>query len=136
VTIFKFISWIITLLSSIFLGVAKWGFHSVWILLPIFLITYFLMHYLTKPLVKLYKNLGYNGEEPIDFLGRTGILKSTIQGDRVGMVEIVVQKDVFRIHVKSFQGKRLEYGQEVVITKVFESNIYEAQSHITLENIY
>ncbi len=85
VTLFKFIGWILTLLSSIFLGLANWGIKSVLILLPVFAITFVIMHYVTKPLVKMYKNLGYNGEESIDFLGRTGTLKTTIEKNKIGI---------------------------------------------------
>ncbi len=135
VTLFKFIGWILTLLSSIFLGLANWGLKSVLILIPVFFITFIIMHYATKPLVKMYKNLGYNGEEPIDFLGRTGTLKSTIENGRIGILEVAVQKDVFRLNVKSRSGNRIEYGSEVMIMKALENNIYEVQPNITLHNI-
>lgn len=135
VTLFKFIGWILTLLSSIFLGLANWGLKSVLILIPVFLITFIIMHYATKPLVKMYKNLGYNGEESIDFLGRTGTLKSTIENGRIGILEVAIQKDVFRLNVKSRSGNRIEYGSEVMIMKALENNIYEVQPNITLHNI-
>ncbi|MEG1020707.1 MAG: DUF1449 family protein [Myroides sp.] len=135
VTLFKFIGWILTLLSSIFLGLANWGIKSVLILLPVFAITFVIMHYVTKPLVKMYKNLGYNGEESIDFLGRTGTLKSTIEHNKIGILEVTIQKDVFRLNVKSQSGNRIEYGAEVMIIKAVENNIYEVQPNITLHNI-
>ncbi len=135
VTLFKFIGWILTLLSSIFLGLANWGIKSVLILLPVFAITFVIMHYVTKPLVKMYKNLGYNGEESIDFLGRTGTLKSTIENNKIGILEVTIQKDVFRLNVKSQSGNRMEYGAEVMIIKAVENNIYEVQPNITLHNI-
>jgi len=135
VTLFKFIGWILTLLSSIFLGLANWGIKSVLILLPVFAITFVIMHYVTKPLVKMYKNLGYNGEESIDFLGRTGTLKSTIENNKIGILEVTIQKDVFRLNVKSQSGNRIEYGAEVMIVKAVENNIYEVQPNITLHNI-
>lgn len=135
VTLFKFIGWILTLLSSIFLGLANWGIKSVLILLPVFAITFVIMHYVTKPLVKMYKNLGYNGEESIDFLGRTGTLKSTIENNKIGILEVTIQKDVFRLNVKSQTGNRIEYGAEVMIIKAVENNIYVVQPNITLHNI-
>lgn len=136
VTLFKFIGWVLTLLSSLFLGVASWGLKSVLILIPIFIITFFIMHYVTKPIAKMYKNIGYNGEEPIDFLGRTGILKSTIEQDKIGILEVVVQKDVFRLNVKSQSGNRIDYGSEVIVMKAINhQNIYEVQQNITLSNI-
>lgn len=135
VTLFKFIGWILTLLSSIFLGLANWGIKSVLILIPVFIITYVIMHFATKPLVKMYKNLGYNGEESIDFLGRIGTLKSTIENNKIGILELTIQNDVFRLNVKSHQGTRIEYGAEVIIIKSVENNIYEVKQNITIHNI-
>jgi len=83
----------------------------------------------------MYKNLGYNGEESIDFLGRTGTLKSTIENNKIGILEVTIQKDVFRLNVKSQSGNRMEYGAEVMIIKAVENNIYEVQPNITLHNI-
>lgn len=135
ITLFKFIGWILTLLSSIFFGLANWGIKSVLVLIPVFIITYIIMHFVTKPLVKMYKNLGYNGEEPIDFLGRTGILKSTIENNRIGILEVSILNDVFRLNVKSHEGTRIAYGTEVMIVKLTENNIYEVKPNITIHNI-
>lgn len=137
VTLSKFIGWIITLFSSLFLGLASWGLWSVLILIPVFMLTFFIMHYITKPLVKIYKNLGYNGEEAHDYLGRIGVLKSTVEHDRIGILEVVIQKDVIRLNVKSHLGKRLEYGSEVMIINYnANQNIYEVQAYITLHTIH
>ena len=135
VTLFKFIGWVITLLSSVFLGLANWGAKSVLILIPVFIITYFILHYVTKPLTKMYKSMGYNGEEAHDFLGRTGILKSTIEDNKIGILELVINKDVIRLNVVSQNGKRIEYGSEVMIIKEKDQKIYEVQPHVTLNNI-
>jgi len=136
VTLFKFIGWIITLLSSLFFDLAGWGFKSVLILIPVFIITYIIMHYVTKPLVKMYKNIGYNGEESHDYLGRTGILKSTVENDRIGILELVINRDVIRLNVKSQNGKKLPYGTEVMIIKESKDpNVYEVVQNITIHNI-
>ena len=136
VTLFKFIGWIITLLSSLFFDLAGWGFKSVLILIPVFIITYIIMHYVTKPLVKMYKNIGYNGEESHDYLGRTGILKSTVENDRIGILELVINRDVIRLNVKSQNGKQLPYGTEVMIIKESKDpNVYEVVQNITIHNI-
>lgn len=136
VTLFKFISWLLTIFSSLFLGIANWGIKSVFILIPVFIITYFIMHYLTKPLVKMYKNLGYNGEEAHDFLGRTGLLKSTIENDKIGILEVIINKDVIRLNVKSQNGKRIDFGSEVMIVKELnDKKTYEVIQNITIHNI-
>lgn len=135
ITLFKFVGWIITLLSSVFLGVAEWGVKSVLILIPVFILTYFILHYLTKPLAKMYKSIGYNGEEAHDFLGRTGVLKSTIENNKIGILEMVINQDVIRLNVTSQNGVRIEYGSEVMITKENDRNVYEVVPNITIHNI-
>lgn len=79
--------------------------------------------------------MGYNGEEAHDFLGRTGILKSTIEDNKIGILELVINKDVIRLNVVSQNGKRIEYGSEVMIIKEKDQKIYEVQPHVTLNNI-
>jgi len=135
VTLFKFIGWILTLASSIIFGLAEWGLRSVFILIPVGILSFVLLHFISKPLAKMYKNLGYNGEETIDFLGRTGVLKSTIENKKMGILEVVIQKDVFRLNVVSQSGKKLEYGSEVLIVKPLKNNVYEVQEIINLNTI-
>lgn len=135
ITLFKFVGWIITLLSSVFLGLADWGVKSILILIPVFVLTYFIMYFLTKPLVKIYKNIGYNGEEAHDFLGRTGILKSTIENKKLGILEVVINQDVIRLNVISQNGVQITYGSEVMIVKECERKVYEVVPNITLQNI-
>src|SRR5690554_5425004 len=135
ITLFKFVGWIITLLSSVFLGLGDWGIRSLLILIPVFIITYFIMHYLTKPLAKMYKSMGYNGEEAHNFLGRTGVLKSTIENNKIGILEVVINQDVIRLNVTSQNGVRIEYGSEVMIIKEHDRNIYEVVPNITIHNI-
>ena len=43
-TLFKFISWIITIVSSLFFSFGELGYWSVLVLIPIFIIAYFMMH--------------------------------------------------------------------------------------------
>lgn len=135
VTLFKFIGWILTLTSSIIFGLADWGLRSVIVLIPVGILSFVLLHFISKPLAKMYKNLGYNGEEAIDFLGRTGVLKSTIENEKMGILEVVIQKDVFRLNVVSQSGKKLEYGSEVLVTKPLKNNVYEVQEIINLNTI-
>src|SRR5690348_2952594 len=51
-SVFKFTAWIITLMSSVLLGLTAWGWKSVVILVPVFLLAYLITRYATKPLIK------------------------------------------------------------------------------------
>ncbi|GHE41083.1 OB-fold-containig protein [Sphingobacterium griseoflavum] len=136
VTLFKFIGWLITIASSIALNLAQFGWKSVLILIPIFILTYMLMHYVTIPVAKLYKKVGYAGEEPHDFLGRSGTMRTSVAEDRIGSVEIIIAGDVIRLPVKSHNGDQIAYGEQVVITgETADRKIYYVKKEINLHSI-
>jgi len=124
VTLFQFIGWIITMISTSVFDFSNFGWKSVLILIPIIILTYLLMHYVTIPVVKLYKNIGYMGEEAYDFLGREGKMKSTIQGESIGIAELVINKDIIKLHVKSNDGTKIMYGEDIIIVKEDNSKKY------------
>ncbi|KYP16461.1 OB-fold-containig protein [Flavihumibacter sp. CACIAM 22H1] len=133
---FKFIAWIITLVSSISLGLVAWGWKSVFILLPIFLLAFFITRYATKPLIKVYAAMGYNGEESYDLIGRTATMKSGISGDKIGAAELKVQSDIIRINVQSKTGEVLEYNADVMIADESpDKKYYLVVREINLSNI-
>ncbi len=133
---FKFIAWIITLTSSVFLGLASWGWKSVVILFPVFFVAYFITRYATKPLIKVYDAMGYNGEEPQELLGRIARMRSTISGDTIGAAEVKIQSDIIRINVKSKTGESIAYDAEVMITdESSDKKFYLVVPEITLANI-
>jgi len=135
-SVFKFIAWIITLTSSVFLGLAAWGWKSVLILLPAFLVAYLITRYATKPLIRVYDAMGYNGEEPQELLGRVAKMKSSIAGDTIGAAELKIQSDVIRINVKSKTGEPIPYDAEVMISdESIDKKFYLVVPEITLSNI-
>ncbi|MCT1525397.1 OB-fold-containig protein [Sphingobacterium hotanense] len=136
VTLFKFISWIVTIASSLVLNLAAFGWKSVLILIPVFILSFFLLHYVAIPFVKLYKNVGYAGEEAHEFIGRLGKMRSTIQGEQLGAIEVVVNLDVIRLNVKSKDGSLLSYGDDVIVTNQDPNKkFYIVQKDINLNNI-
>lgn len=133
---FKFIAWIVTLVSSIALDLFNWGWRSVLILAPVFFIAYFITRYATKPLVKIYQAMGYNGEEPHELLGRTARMRSTIAGDKIGAAELQIQSDVIRINVKSKTGESIPYNAEVMIAdESVDRKYYLVVPEVNLNNI-
>lgn len=135
-SVFKFLAWIVTLTSSVFLGLASWGWKSVFILLPVFLVAYMITAYATRPLIKVYEAMGYNGEEPQDLLGRIGRMKSTISGDKIGAAEVKVQSDIIRINVKSKTGELIGYDAQVMIAGESPNrDYYLVVPEINLSNI-
>lgn len=135
-SVFKFIAWIITLTSSVFLELTSWGWKSVVILIPVFFVAYLVTRYVTKPLIKVYDAMGYNGEEPQELLGRIARMRSTISGDTIGAAEVKIQSDIIRINVKSKTGESIAYDAEVMITdESSDKKFYLVVPEITLSNI-
>lgn len=136
ITLFKFIGWIITVISSFFIETSKWGLKSLLILIPVFIITYILMHFLTKPLAKLFKNIGYQGEDTIDFLGRMGEMRGSIQGTQLGSAEFIVAQDPIRLNVISYNGEKINYGDEVIVVdESKDKKTYYVTKEVTIHNI-
>lgn len=136
VTLFKLVGWLVTIAASLALNLAQYGWKSVFVLIPIFVLTYLLMHYVTIPVVKLYQKVGYTGEDPHDFLGRSGKMRSAVEGDRIGSVEIIINSDVIRLPVKSQDGGKIAYGDLVVITgETPDKKIYYVKKEINLHTI-
>ncbi|MFT4023227.1 MAG: DUF1449 family protein [Flavihumibacter sp.] len=133
---FKFIAWIVTLASSVLLGLASWGWKSVFVLAPVFLLAYFITRFATKPLVKLYDAMGYNGEEAHELLGRVARMRSTIEGQKIGGAELVIKTDVIRVNVQSKTGELLAYGSDVMIAgESADKKYYLVIKDINLESI-
>jgi len=135
-SVFKFVAWIITLASSVFLGLTTWGWKSVIILIPVFFVAYLITRYATRPLIKVYEAMGYNGEEPQELLGRIARMRSTISGNMIGAAELKVQSDIIRINVQSKTGESLNYDSEVMIAdESADKKFYLVVPEINLSNI-
>lgn len=137
VTLFKFIGLIITILASLTFDLSAYGWKSVLILIPTLLLSYLALHYVTIPVVRLYKNVGYMGEEAHEFLGRNGKMKSTIEGDYIGSAEIIIKNDVIRLNVKSKDGSKINYDDTIIIIdETKDKKYYYVQKVINLDNIH
>jgi ABC-type amino acid transport system permease subunit len=135
-SVFKLIAWIITLASSIVLNLVTWGWMSVFILIPVVFIAFIITRFATKPLIKLYHAMGYNGEEAYDLLGRSARMLSTISNDTIGFAELKVQGDVVRINVKSKTGESIRFDAEVMIMDESpDKKYYIVVPEINLANI-
>lgn len=135
-SVFKFVAWIITLTSSVFLGLAAWGWKSVIILIPAFFVSYLITRYATRPLIKVYNAMGYNGEEPQELLGRIARMRSTISGNMIGAAELKIQSDIIRINVVSKTGESLDYDSEVMIAdESADKKFYLVVPEINLSNV-
>lgn len=95
------------------------GWQSDWkgwlMLIPILIVSLFITKLATKPLARLYRMINHKGEEEIDFLGRQGIVKSPVTGEKMGQLEVVIKGDPIRLNVKGFKGAEIASGQKAII---------------------
>lgn len=114
-TILNLFIWLGSLITTKIMDVTLWGVKSLVILIPIFFMSIFLTKLATVPLVKLFKEVGYKGEEEIDFFGRAGKMQSNIKGNKIGFAEFMIDKNPIKLNVISMEGDELKYGDRVII---------------------
>ncbi|MCW0485937.1 hypothetical protein [Riemerella anatipestifer] len=67
------------------------------------------------PLKPIFKEINHKGEIAYDYLGRVGTLKSSIEQDKIGMIELVINQDPIKLLVKSKDGIPLKENDKVII---------------------
>ncbi|WP_294205373.1 hypothetical protein [uncultured Chryseobacterium sp.] len=112
-TISLLISWLISFYLNFYLPLPTW--LGVVILIPVLISSVLVTRIILKPLTPFFREINHKGEKAYDFLGRQGRLKSGIQGDKIGMMELFIGNDPMTLMVKSKGGKLLEHGAYVMI---------------------
>lgn len=136
ITVFKFFLWIGSLITTSVINVVSWGVWSLLILIPLAIASLFFTKLATNPLVRLFKEIGYKGEDEIDFLGRSGKMLSTIQGERIGTAEFLVDNNPIKLNVISIDGNEICYGDYVIIADESEDKkIYYVSKEISIRNL-
>lgn len=136
ITTLKFFMWIGTLITTSVINVVSWGLWSLLILIPIGIIGIFFTRFATNPMVKFFKEIGYKGEEEIDFLGRSGKMLSNIKGDKIGSAEVIVDKNPIKLNVVSIDGEEIKYGDYIIIADESEDKkIYYVSKEISIRNL-
>jgi len=123
-TIFLFFIWVGSLVFTSIVDIRYWGGFSVLILLPLTFCSLFLTKFASKPFIKLFMAMGYQGEDAIEFLGRSGTMISTIEANKIGAAAFKIDGNPIRLNVKSKTGERLDRGDFVVIEEEGEGGRY------------
>ncbi|MDR2914330.1 MAG: DUF1449 family protein [Tannerella sp.] len=132
----KFFMWIGTLITTSFVNVTSWGLSSLFILIPIAVIAVFFTKFATNPMVKFFKEIGYKGEEEIDFLGLSGTMLSNIKDDKIGTAEFVIDKNPIKLSVKSLDGAEIKYGDYVVVMdESDDKKYYMVNNELSIRNL-
>lgn len=117
VTYFLTLSLLITWLGSFylnyFLPLPVWA--GLLLLFPLLIAAMLLTKVILKPLNPFFREINHKGEMSYAFLGREGRLKSSIQDDKIGMMEVFIGSDPMTLMVRSKDGTKLEHGTRVMI---------------------
>ncbi|MFY1047807.1 hypothetical protein [Chryseobacterium sp. GP-SGM7] len=126
ITYFLTISLFLTWLGSIYLEV--FASFEIWIsallIVPMFLVSMLLTKMFLKPLNPFFREINHKGEAPHEFLGRQGRMKSTIHGNKIGILEVFIGSDPMTLMVKSKDGEMIEHGTTVYIVDEAEGRKY------------
>lgn len=133
ITYFLTLSLLLTWLGSLY--VEFLFSFGVWIsallIIPMFLISMLVTKLILKPLNPFFREINHKGEIPHDFLGRQGRMKSTIHGEKTGMLEVFVGKDPMILMVRSKDGEKIDHGKIVyVVDEDREKRIYYVAEEI------
>ena len=132
----KFFIWIGSLITTSLVNVTAWGLYSLLILIPIAVIAIFFTKFATNPMVKSFKEIGYKGEEEIDFLGRSGKMLSNIKDEKIGTAEFLVGKNPIKLSVKSLDGAEIKYGDYVVVMdESDDKKYYLVNKEVSIRNL-
>lgn len=122
-TIIFFTMWFLGINVTYYLGIESTliGFL---LLIPNFIVSLFIVKIFSKPLSYLYKQVNHKGEPEIDFLGRRCTIFSTLDHERTGQIQLLVNGDPIRLSARSNSEEKLLAGQEAVIVGKSEDKRY------------
>lgn len=112
-TIALFFTWLGSFYVEVYFSPELW--IAVITVFPMFLLGILFTKLLLKPLNPFFREINHKGEKPYDFLGREGRMKSTIHGDKTGILEVFIGSDPMTLMVKSKDGEKIEHGTKVII---------------------
>ncbi|CAM3966158.1 MULTISPECIES: hypothetical protein [Flavobacterium] len=112
-TLVLLFTWLINVNISYMIPLPFWMYFIT--IIPAFIVSLFATKYISMPLKPIFKEINHKGEVAYDYLGRIGKLKSTIENDKLGMLELFINKDPIKLLVKSKDGSLLKEGENVSI---------------------
>lgn len=115
-TCFVFIWWFSTVLATALTASYDNIFGFVLLIVAFFTSLVFTKIF-TTPFKGFFKYLNKDGDRANDFVGRRGVLLSSISGNKMGSAEITINGDTMSVYVKSIDGKPLGYLDEILVIK-------------------
>jgi len=127
-TLVLLLTWLGSVYLNVFISLPDWA--QAVVVIPILIVSLFLAKIILKPFNPFFREINHKGERAHDFLGREGRMKSTIEGNKIGMMEVFIGSDPMILMVKSSDGKRLEHGTKVMIVDEEASRKFYFVDHV------
>lgn len=133
-TVFALSGWVVNVLLNYYLNPWDWGWLAAVYTIPAMIGGLIMSKIITTPLVGFYKKLGHKGEQSIDYLGRSGIVTLTVEENRLGQAEIMVNGDPLIVNIKSKKGIKIPKGSKVSVSDEGEGNrFYWVETYETID---
>ncbi|KMQ69271.1 membrane protein [Chryseobacterium sp. FH2] len=112
-TLVLLLTWLGSIYLNAFIPLPIWA--GALMVFPLLFVSLILTKIILKPLNPFFREINHKGEKSHDFLGREGKMKSSIHGDKIGMMEVFIGSDPMILMVKSRDGKELKHGTRVMV---------------------
>jgi len=108
-------TWAINVNLQYFLGLTGWVTFAT--IIPAFIVSMHITRFITLPFKNFFKEFNYKGEEPHDFIGMTALLKTSVSDQKLGMIELVIDRNPIKLVVKSLNGHKISENNMVKIVE-------------------
>jgi hypothetical protein len=85
------------------------------IMLGMLLPALFINKWVTAPFKSFFRNFNEQGDAPLDLIGQRGIMLSSIQGKKMGFVEVVIEDDPIKVYGYAINGVAINRGDTVLL---------------------
>lgn len=83
----------------------------------------------TNPFKRFFKNFDAEGERSLELLGREGVLNSSISGDKITTLDVVIEGSPIKVYVQSKNGDAIVQGSKVeIVNHTSDKKIFIIQS--------
>lgn len=106
--------WAITMVGTYLTGSYNSAFGFVFFfggIVPALFITKFF----TEPFKRFFRNFDSEGEKSLEMLGREAVLGSSLSGEKITILDVVIEGSPIKVYVQSKNGEIIESGTKVQI---------------------
>lgn len=128
-TCFIFTLWILTMFGTKYTGTENTTIGFLWIpslILPSLYIT----KLFTTPFKSFFNMFNRNGDAPIEFVGKMGVMLDNVWDNRIARAEIIHDESPLIINVKSLNQEKIDRNEKILVIKSNkDKTIYFVQAY-------